>query len=264
VCSSDLEAGFKDTGFFPVDEPHTEDLIQKSQKYCEWIKDVKAAKTFITLNPKAEQVLNPVLDYHCYQISYLNDSTLKKPKQEGHTLMFYTASIGTDPMYTRFTAGYYFAKSEAETMYYFAYMLFEGDPYVDWDGNNRDWNVVYPSMNSKIHDPTVQWEGLREGIDDYKYIYTLRQAIKKADKAGKSLEAGKAERVLEGILKKVSTDGNKAGGPEASIEGDTRLKDTKIDASLLKKTPAQVADSWPDESRRSIAEQIILLGAAVK
>ena len=257
-------AGFKDTAFFPVDEPHTKPKQDKAFKLCTTTKSVSGARTFITLNPNAEKVLEPVLDDYCYNITYINDDVINSTVNSKHELMFYTAGIGTDPTVNRFTAGYYFAKSKARTMFYFAYMLFEGDPYLDWDGGNRDWNVVFPSMDSPFHDPTVEWESLREGVDDYRYIYTLQQSIKKADKAGKKTEAGAADRVLADIMKKVSSNGKKATGPEGVIEGDLRLKGTKLDPELLKRSASQAADAWPDEARRKIAEQIILLNTALQ
>ena len=264
VLDLSSSAGFKDTAFFPVDEPHTKPRQDKAFQLCTMTKAVSGARTFITLNPAAEKVLEPVLDDYCYNLVYMNDQTISNTVKSRHNLMYYTSSITTDPRLNRFTAGYYFAKSKAAAVYYFAYMLFEGDPYLDWDGGNRDWNMVYPSLTSTLHDPTVQWEALREGVDDYRYIYTLRQYIKKADKAGKKDEAGAADRVLNDIMKKVSADGKKATGPEGAIEGDLRLKDSKLDTELLKRSASQTEDAWPDEARRKIAEQIMVIAAALQ
>ncbi|MHC4983216.1 MAG: pectate lyase [Planctomycetota bacterium] len=58
------------------------------------------------------------------------------------------------------------------------------DPYFDMDGKRREPKeqcTVYPPVAPDVgFTPTLQWEGLRKGIDDYKYIYTLSQYIKRA------------------------------------------------------------------------------------
>jgi len=256
--------GFPEILFFPVDEPHDAAKIKLSLELCTLIKKTPGAKTYITLNPTAEPTLEPVLDYHCYNITYLNEETLKKPGLKGHTLMYYGPNIATNPTPVRYTSGYYFYKSGAKAVHFFTYMLFFGDPLVDFDGPNRDWNVVFPSLTSTTHDPTVEWESQREGVDDYKYLYTLEQTIKRAEKAGRIAEAKKAQAVLDSIMKDVSPDGKKATGPETYIEANTALKDKKIDTAVLKGKVGQTDDSWYDRSRKKIAEQIIELNNSGK
>jgi hypothetical protein len=56
------------------------------------------------------------------------------------------------------------------------------DQWNDYDGTPyRGHNFVYPTVNGVID--TVQWEGYREGIDDLRYLATLRQAIAAAEAA---------------------------------------------------------------------------------
>ncbi|NLO04834.1 MAG: hypothetical protein GX131_03275, partial [candidate division WS1 bacterium] len=64
-----------------------------------------------------------------------------------------------------------------------------GMTYVHYHGWNdfsgsryRQHNFVYPTMDGVID--TVQWEGYREGIDDLRYLGTLRNAIVEAREAG--------------------------------------------------------------------------------
>jgi len=40
---------------------------------------------------------------------------------------------------------------------------------------------VYPTVDGVID--TIAWEGYREGIDDLRYLATLRKAIGKAEKS---------------------------------------------------------------------------------
>ena len=256
------EEGFAEMGFFPVDEPHAADRQAVALKACTWIRDVPGAHTYITSNPTAVKVLDPVLDYVCYNITYLNAETIRsmKPHQK---LMFYCPSMDVNPELNRFRPGFYQAKIEAYSSQYFAYMEFAGDPFSDLDGDNRDWNVVYPSMDSPTHDPTLEWEAMREGVYDFRYAYTLRAMAERAAKKGKGAEAAKALKVLGEVLAAVDVDGNKAGGPALAIEADVRLKDKKLDPKQLAEAKALRAASWYDQSRQKIAAAICELKKAV-
>jgi hypothetical protein len=56
------------------------------------------------------------------------------------------------------------------------------DLWNDYDASNlpyRGHNFVYPTVDGVID--TIQWEGYREGIDDLRYLATLRQAIATAE-----------------------------------------------------------------------------------
>ena len=69
-----------------------------------------------------------------------------------------------------------------------------GDPYA---------GIMYPYKDTFVSSP--YYEMSREGIDDYKYCYTLRQAIKAADAKGTpeaKAAAGKAQAVLDTVISK--------------------------------------------------------------
>jgi hypothetical protein len=257
------EEGFDEIGFFPVDEPHTAPLQAQAKTACEWTRDVTDANTYITSNPNAVKVLDPVLNYVCYNLTYLNAATIQsmKPHQK---LMFYCPSIDVNPEYNRYRPGFYMFKIGAFSSQYFAYMEFAGDPFCDLDGSNRDWNVVYPSMDSPYHDPTLEWEAMREGVFDYRYAYTLKKLAEEAKKKGKTAEADKALKVLDEILNAVDVDGNKAGGPAIAIEADTRLKDKKLDSKQLSEAKALINSAWYEQSRRKIADAIVELKKSVE
>ena len=64
--------------------------------------------------------------------------------------------------------------------------------------------IVYPSLGKGApFIPTLQWEGIREGIDDYRYLYTLNSLIEKMKKSkdvSKLLEAKRVEKELNQML----------------------------------------------------------------
>jgi hypothetical protein len=75
-------------------------------------------------------------------------------------------------------------------IFYHGWNDFSGTPY-------RMHNFVYPTADGLID--TIQWEGYREGIDDLRYLGTLRLAIKAATDAGgpAAATAQEAQRFLD-------------------------------------------------------------------
>ena len=68
----------------------------------------------------------------------------------------------------------------------------------DFDqGKFRSHNMVYPTIDGVID--TIQWEGYREGIDDLRYLATLRQSIKHAERNGKDKNAENAKSFVNNI-----------------------------------------------------------------
>lgn len=59
----------------------------------------------------------------------------------------------------------------------------------------RDHNFVYPTIDGVID--TIQWEGYREGIDDLRYLATLRKAINNAEAAGLSKPVADAQAFID-------------------------------------------------------------------
>lgn len=81
------------------------------------------------------------------------------------------------------------------------YIYYSGSP--SWNDYcippYRQHNFVYPTADGVID--TVQWEGYREGIDDLRYLGTLRKAIAEATAAGgkAAAEATQAQAYLDSL-----------------------------------------------------------------
>lgn len=260
IVEAGRKAGFPEVGFFPVDEPYTEDRQKAALLTCAWTADVPAAKTFITTNPTAQNALEPLLDYCCWQLSWVNEHSITQTAEAGKTLMFYCPAFDVDPSKNRFRAGFYLFKTGVHTAYFFAYYCPSGDVFIDLDGPHRDWNVVYPSLTSPRHDSTLQWEAMREGVNDYRYAYTLQSTAGRAEDAGHEKEAAHARKILDDILAPVSVDGKAAhDDPALIIEGDLTLRDTAVSESDLRAMRDKTAAAWYDTARRTIAQTIVAL-----
>ena len=141
----------------------------------------------------------------------------------------------------RFKAGFFFWKTGARGQFYWAYYSPQGDPYDDLDG--IDWCVAYPGAGRPI--PTIEWEALREGIDDFRYVYSLEVAIAKARAKG-SAEAApvveEAGRLLDELRDEIVSD---------LEEYERRGLNFHTDSIW----PAEKYDDW----RKRIAQMIVRL-----
>ena len=95
-------------------------------------------------------------------------------KNSGSDLWFY--NIGQD----RFTFGYYLWKTKAKGRLQWHYQLPSVDPYFDLDGRESDYCATYPSLED--HPINAVWfEWVREGVNDYRYLVTLDNLIRKVE-----------------------------------------------------------------------------------
>lgn len=88
---------------------------------------------------------------------------------------------------------------------------------VDHFKRGKNYLLAYPASakpkpGERVNIFTVGYEGLREGITDYKYLYTLKCAIDRAKKAGRNSEAAIAEKIMQGILDSIPYYGESLAG----------------------------------------------------
>lgn len=113
------------------------------------------------------------------------------------TTCYYWLTHMEKPNVHRVLAGLYLYRSQADGITPYCYQhlpQYPYSPYDDFDqwepgfhvGEERrpfkDHMTTYPARRGSV--PTVQWEGLREGIQDLKYLTTLEHLIRCADASG--------------------------------------------------------------------------------
>ncbi len=106
-----------------------------------------------------------------------------------------------NPGYSRYIYGYYTWRQDLDGMNSWGFNTAEnsrGNPYEDLDHDRNDWNLAYPHAGGPL--PTPNWEALREGIDDVRYVYQLERLIKQkaADFPAQTAGAGKFLDELRG------------------------------------------------------------------
>ncbi len=184
-----------------VDEPNRkyEERIAAAYEELSWFKDL-GLSTFTTVNDPlvAEERLDPVLDARCYYAMYVGSSAAAQEQiaaetaDSGDRLWLYGTGcyIGMDgtTMPNRFLAGYMLRKTEAEGIWCWTLQRAKGDIYNDFDGEgNRESKeacTTYVSEDGSEMVPTLQWEGHREGVDDFRYVYTLERLAEESGERG--------------------------------------------------------------------------------
>lgn len=85
---------------------------------------------------------------------------------------------------SRGLTGFQFLRSGAEAATAWGFSATNANPYNDFDGGHKDWNVVLPGIDGPT--PTIYWEFCREGVDDARYVATLQQEIRQAREQGRT------------------------------------------------------------------------------
>ncbi|NOY83065.1 MAG: DUF4091 domain-containing protein [Kiritimatiellaeota bacterium] len=187
--------------FYPVDEiGNSEDRGRKAHDECALIRRVPGAVSYITVNNyKAGEKWGDTFDIWCGNIVYTPEQE-KKLLARGKRYMRYGSAYLNDPRKTRSSSGFGFYIRPAEAMYYWHYQYPTGDPFNDFDGAARDWCAAYPGPNGDPI-PTTDWEGIREGVDDMRYIATLKYFAEQAAQDPRTAGlARKARSTLEVVL----------------------------------------------------------------
>ena len=187
--------------YYPVDEiGNSPERGKKANYECRLIARVPGATSYITVNNYAAgEKWGDTFDIWCGNIVYTAEQEAKLLSR-GKRYMRYGSAYLNDPRKARNTCGFGFYRRPAEAMFYWHYQACVGDPFNDLDGSSRDWCAAYPGPDGELI-PTTDWEGLREGIDDMRYIATLKHYAALADKRPKAKPvAERARAVLEKVL----------------------------------------------------------------
>lgn len=97
---------------------------------------------------------------------------------------------------------------------------------VWWPVTTGDYSAVYQTNDEVV--PSRRWEASRDGVEDYRALYVLREEIERARAAGHEAEADVAQTLMDQSFNEV------VGWQIGSIDEITRMtRDTEIDFVLL-------------------------------
>jgi hypothetical protein len=246
--------GYSNWFYYGTDEPHSNGYLNKA--LWEYENAGKAGvKTACACYPrKAVAKLLPYLSADIVAVSATdkaaNDLRLSELKQGNCEYWYRGAGCYTGQegglMPNRYMAGLLFYKTGASAHVSWTYQRCKGNGFDDFDssrGERKDACMTYPdrkNITSGIPTETLQWLGLKEGVIDYRYVYTLKSFIKKARSKNRKRLADQAEKRLTAILEEVPWYG-------AYIQGNSYSK------------PGNFTNQSADIIRMKIAKEIIKL-----
>lgn len=209
--------------FYGVDEPGADNVFALEQ-YRNW--KAGGAPVYVTMyKPDFWTAMAQYLDAPCFSSSMVNNpESCEKIRREcarlGKQFWWYGSGcyIGQEGRMfpNRFLAGYLFWKTGARCQVSWTYIRPHEDPFNDFDGEKansfepKDQATVYPWLEkagdwSTYRGPlqTIQWEALREGVDDYCYLWTLADSAEDAASAPGN-ERSRAGRQAKRALRDIS------------------------------------------------------------
>jgi hypothetical protein len=189
--------------FYPIDEPgnnKTQNRMLFAQNVLDFVHEVSGCQTATTLTAGDVQRLGDRVDVRIYAYGHYNRTKVLQESRQGHPFWFYENGMfyGHSTIASRSLAGFEFLRSGAEVTTAWGFDATQANPYNDFDGGHKDWNVVFPGVDRLT--PTIYWELCREGVDDCRYVATLQEKIRQAKDLGRFEPAQRAEKVLAPIL----------------------------------------------------------------
>jgi hypothetical protein len=165
--------------YYPIDEA-TAEAVPFLRRVLLAIKQVSGALTLATqVYDRAEnRPLDGAVDCWCMGYFLPDLDALKRETAQGRIFWCYPNFVACSrgvPNAARFTWGFGFWRSEFTCLIPWHYQAPVGNPYNDFDSTYGDWCCAYPRQSGPIS--TQRWEAVREGIDDYRYLYTLERLV---------------------------------------------------------------------------------------
>jgi hypothetical protein len=189
--------------YYGVDEP-TGDNTYAIQDYQAW--HAAGAPTYATFYvPSFLDKAAAFLTAPCFVVGLVSQEQQAREAREacektGAEFFWYGTGSYVNPfpqegfeVHNRYGAGLLFWKTGARAQATWTFCRPHGDVFNDFDGSAengaepKEQVTAYPHL-LKADDyttyqgaiPTLAWEGLREGVHDYRYLYTLAELIKQA------------------------------------------------------------------------------------
>jgi len=189
---------------YALDEAGAHNLLDEAVYYFRFIKErMPQLATLTTIGGGMAMgldeigQLSPVVDF--FSTNRFTPEIARALITRGKSYGIYNG-CGPTPAGARFFFGFYGWKTGAQQIGQWAYHF--GDAVFEGNGFRRDdEGYVYLAKDGPL--PSLMWEGVREGIDDYRYTYRLSRLIAAArgsNKAAAQSAAKDASRDLNDLL----------------------------------------------------------------
>ncbi|MGI5924928.1 MAG: glycoside hydrolase domain-containing protein [Lentisphaeria bacterium] len=191
----------------PVDEPgwrsqYDRDLNLTLLKY---LKEIPGQRTEQD-GPGDDYFINqagPWADMWNFNGAFGNADVMARVARENRLAVLYNCDVESyRPEVGRYVTGFFQAHSGSQGYFNWAFMSGNSNPYDDFDAETGDFSHIYPRTATEPGGPSIGWYGVREGIDDYKYLTTLRNLIdrKKKGSRAEQAQAKEAAATIDALL----------------------------------------------------------------
>ena len=183
--------GWPEFLYYPIDEPSTNpDSVRFMVGVLKACKQVPGVRTYVTADPTHEQFepMWPYVDVWCCQPFVWDHETIERLSKEKNVEFWcYPNHISGENDHTpvrgaRMTWGFGLWRSGFKTLIPWIYQSDVSDPWNYLDGTAMDF--VNRSTPEGEPIPVTLWEAYREGIDDGRYLYTLKQLCERGKRQG--------------------------------------------------------------------------------
>jgi hypothetical protein len=192
---------------------------------------------------------------------------LERARNDGKEVWFYNVDLSAwrpEPM--RFMSGFGLWQSGATGLISWSYMTGvnpDNPGAVYGQGNNFFFR--YPEAPGESGGPTVGYEGLREGINDYRYLLTLKNRVERArdaENAGLRAAADDVWDNVEDFLQRIKFTSSTGKGAQGQWTGPLSVRP---DGTRIVSGDHKLRNGWEFSdyaaARRVIAEGVMRLDA---
>jgi hypothetical protein len=203
--------GWPELIYTPDDESDaSHERAEACRQHTELLKRA-GVRTYMTIVGTPErQLYLPHTDIPAYAALIFRAEFIDEARRLGKTLGMYNGGghYGLNPKIDRLWYGMWNAKIGAGFLTSWTYQWIGGpasrgpfDAFCGMPGNGAGYFYSFPTTDGLL--PSIGWEGVREGIDDQKYHYTLQRWIARARKSGNARSkelADQAETDIRAML----------------------------------------------------------------
>lgn len=160
--------------FMPIDEPR---IASRRKMALDLFKEIKKVPGATVMSTTDIGEMNLDIEYNSERLGKPLPPGVKERISDRKVCEYNNTAIQSlNPAYTRYIYGYYTWRHDLDGMSSWGPGTTQnsrGDPFEDLDSPFSDWFIFFPHPDGPL--PTPNWEALREGIDDIRYIYQLEK-----------------------------------------------------------------------------------------
>ncbi len=160
--------------FMPIDEPRIASRKKIALDLFKEMKKVPGTTIMSTTDIGGE---NLDIEYNSKRLGKPLPPGVKIRESDRKVCEYNNTAIQShNPTYSRYIYGYYTWRHDLDGMSSWGPGTTQnsrGNPFEDLDSQFSDWFIFFPHPGGPL--PTPNWEAVREGIDDIRYVYQLEK-----------------------------------------------------------------------------------------